>query len=386
MCLANQTGEVTLGLIVASEELLFNELFMYLQDYMIKYQLIWIQKNLVLVLHTVSKISKFEKLRDHCIQFILKDPQMLIVSKKFLLLDEDILSELLKRDDLEIEEISIWNYLIKWGIEQTKGLGSENDDRTKWNNENYEALKETLSELIPLIRFSEISSADFFDKVHPFMAVIPNHIYEEVLKFYMKGTLSESIPSFPPRVGTIDTESKIISSKQAYIIANLIDKKDAKAIRKKNDLKYKFEFRYRYRSDSRSFNNDAINEVRNICERRQEPCLILVNKNQYTYTIRNTVHQETTSQNLKKIYGEYNSFTPQNDNFIFCFENENDIKSTKINRNTNTQILFNKDSNGGQIVRVTMLEHNNGNFSLKNDDFAPKVVEVFTVNTVNANK
>jgi len=31
------------------------------------------------------------------------------------------------------------------GVEQT----SENGDRSKWNNENYEALKITMSEIIP---------------------------------------------------------------------------------------------------------------------------------------------------------------------------------------------------------------------------------------------
>ncbi|CAB4433052.1 unnamed protein product [Rhizophagus irregularis] len=44
------------------------------------------------------------------------------------------------------------------GIEQTLGLENENNDKSKWNNENYEALKLTLNQFIPLIRSIGFSS------------------------------------------------------------------------------------------------------------------------------------------------------------------------------------------------------------------------------------
>jgi len=50
---------------------------------------------------------------------------------------------------LQVDEVVAWDCLIKWGFEQTPGLGSEDDDRSQWNNENYEALKGTLNDLIP---------------------------------------------------------------------------------------------------------------------------------------------------------------------------------------------------------------------------------------------
>ena len=50
---------------------------------------------------------------------------------------KDIPYEIFKRDDLQIEEIVAWEYLIKWGIEQTPGLGSLKNNRVKWNDNNY---------------------------------------------------------------------------------------------------------------------------------------------------------------------------------------------------------------------------------------------------------
>ena len=135
----------------------------------------------------------------------------LSLQKTFHRLDKDILFDLLKRDDLQGEEIDAWDCLIKWGIEQTPGLGSKNSDRAKWNQENFEALKETLNLFIPLIRFSEISRANFFDKVRPYKAVFPHHIYEDVVEFYYKETLPKT--TLPPRVGKIQIESKLIKPK-----------------------------------------------------------------------------------------------------------------------------------------------------------------------------
>ncbi|CAB5364304.1 unnamed protein product [Rhizophagus irregularis] len=67
--------------------------------------------------------------------------------------DELLLGELFEHvQDYLIEEIDVWDSLIKWGIEQTPGLGSMNSNRIKWSNINYEALKKTLDSFIPLIR------------------------------------------------------------------------------------------------------------------------------------------------------------------------------------------------------------------------------------------
>jgi hypothetical protein len=187
--LTNTTDANVLELLISSDELVLKELFDHIQNYLIVERANWIQKNFVPVLHAVFKLASCKKLQDYCLKYICADPQPLITSKEFPSLDKDILYDLLKRDDLKIDEIVAWDYLIKWGIEQTPGLGGNNNDRTKWNNEDYEALKKTLNQLIPLIRFVEISPNDYFDKVRPYKAIIPNDIYEEIEEFYFKGIL-----------------------------------------------------------------------------------------------------------------------------------------------------------------------------------------------------
>jgi hypothetical protein len=140
--LKNHLGEDIFRLLVASDELLLEELFEPVQDYLVKNHTTWVQENFDLIFHTVFELSDCDILQDFCLEFICANPQPFFISKNFLSLDKDILYYLLERDYLQIDEIDVWDCLIKWGIEQTPGLGSI--DRTKWNNEDYESLKETL--------------------------------------------------------------------------------------------------------------------------------------------------------------------------------------------------------------------------------------------------
>jgi hypothetical protein len=387
----DQSSELIFELLIASDELLIEELFYKLQDYLIKERSIWIQYNLILVYDIVSKLSNCKRLHYYCIESILNDPKLFINTKDFPLFDKDILCELLKRDGFLVDEINIWDYLIKWSIEKTPSLKCKHSNRTKWNNEDYEALKKTFSRFIPLIRFSEISSADFFDKVRPFKAVIPNNIYEKFMEFHMKGTLPENTTILPPRIGKLFINSKIIKPEHAYVIANWIEGKGANAVRNKNDLQYKFDLLY---SSSRvDFN---VGQFRTKCMNRG-PCLILIN----SLSTRN--HATVRPQNLAKIYGEYYSgiFTQDiwectTKDFIFSFANDNDIKNSKISRINHYSELNNYGSDSvpsftfrmrGQNIHVHNLTYNDNNVIHSNIiRFVPMTIEVFKVSVSEGNR
>ncbi|RGB23579.1 BTB/POZ protein, partial [Rhizophagus diaphanus] len=313
--LAKQSGENILELLVAADELLLEELFDHVQDYLIEKQDNWIDKNFILVLHTVFKFPSCKKLQDYCLDSICEYPLQFFFSKNFLSINEEILLGLIKRDDLKIEEVTIWDYLIKWGIEQTPGLES---NRAKWNEENYQALKKILNQFIPLIRFVEISRADFFDKVRPYKAIIPKHIFEEIEEFYFKDTLPKTI-ILSPRTGLPDKKesfkSNIIKPKLANIITNWIYNKDAKFNHTIKNPLYKFKLIY-------CGNRDGIsnNSFKNKCNGRV-PSLVLIK-----------------AQKSNKIFGGYSSigfnslgdqcsivndvrYYYSSDNFIFSFEN-----------------------------------------------------------------
>jgi hypothetical protein len=205
--LAEQLSEDIFRLLIASDELLLEELVKFLQEYLIEQRQNWVHKNFIFVLNTIYNLANCEIIRDHCFETICFDPELLITSDNFPKLDKDILYDLLEREDLLIKEVVAWNHLIKWGIEQTSGLANEKCDINKLNNKYYEELREILDSFIPLIRFVDITSDDFNDKIKPYRNIIPNQIYEEIEEFYNKGTLPK-ITTLPPRIGKFD--SKII--------------------------------------------------------------------------------------------------------------------------------------------------------------------------------
>src|SRR4051794_26026508 len=70
-----------LGLLVASDELLLDELFDFVQDHLIKKQTNWVHQNLVLILNTIFKLSNCKKLQDHYVESFFANPQLFITSE-----------------------------------------------------------------------------------------------------------------------------------------------------------------------------------------------------------------------------------------------------------------------------------------------------------------
>ncbi|RGB41561.1 hypothetical protein C1646_751986 [Rhizophagus diaphanus] len=127
----NQSGENNFDLLIACDDLFLEELVKYVQYYLIDKQESWIQQNFVLILNIIFNLPNFKKLQDYCISFICRNPLIL------------------------------------------------------FNSKDYGYLKNTLSIFIPLIKFINIASDDFYDNVRPYEAIIPIDIYDDIMKYYL---------------------------------------------------------------------------------------------------------------------------------------------------------------------------------------------------------
>ncbi|PKK67103.1 hypothetical protein RhiirC2_867973 [Rhizophagus irregularis] len=378
-----QFSENILGLLVASDELLLEELFKHVRDYLIEKQTKWVDKNFVLVLNAVFRLDNCKKLQDYCFKSICENPLPFFSSKIFPSLNKEILFDLLERDDLQIKEVIVWDYLIKWGIEQTSGLGNENSDRAKWNNKDYEELKKTLNQFIPLIRFTEISRADFFDKVRPYRIIIPNHIYEEIEEFYYKDALPKTT-ILPPRTGYSfeigKIESNIIKPILAKLIVNWIG----------NDQLYRFKLIYRGSRDgisNKSFREKCKGRVASLV-------LIKVKDTNKVFGGYSSIGFCSLGNDFTLINNDdYHDFRFYNssDNFIFSFENSEDTRHMKISRVVNkSQAILDIDRSGfnfgwGSLSMNNINLHannhsNNYENNLKTDTvYTIKEIEIFNI-------
>ncbi|PKY15744.1 BTB-domain-containing protein [Rhizophagus irregularis] len=256
-----------LNLLVASDELLIDELVTFIQNYLIENQIEWLINNYVKVIHTIFKLESCKHLLDYCLESICNDPEPFFNSPEFLTLEKNILLELIKRDDLQIDEIESWNNIIKWGIAQTSELDNKNiTDLDKWNKEDFISLKNTLDPFITHIRFFDISSKDFHNKIRPIKKVLPKTLFEDILSFYLTEIQPEN--SLPPRCGKVTIDSIIIKSNHAAILANWTQRNDANARIPKD--KYNFDLIYRGSRDGFS-----ITTMRNKCNRKGVTILVI---------------------------------------------------------------------------------------------------------------
>ncbi|GBB98685.1 hypothetical protein RclHR1_00330012 [Rhizophagus clarus] len=347
-----------LELLVASDELVLDELLEHVQDYLIKKRTTWVkEKNSVLVLDTAFRLMSCKRLQDFCLNLICINPQPFITSDIFLSLDKDILYSLLEREDLQIDENVVWEYLIKWGIEQTPCLiSTDSSDITKWNNENYEELKKTLDKFIPLIRFVEISPTVYHDKVKPYKHIIPNNIIKEIEEFYSKGTL-QNATILLPRARKTQFKSKIIKKNLIPTIINWINKRDAKIIPDKNDLSYKFGLIYRGSKDE--INNNSFQKK---CHMK-EPILVLIKcKNS------RRIFGGYTSTGFHRVFDDFerhsyrirnnHSSTLSNGNFIFTFEKNDDTQNMSLSRVKSHCNIFNNYHGFNFGKSILYMQHN----------------------------
>ena len=80
---------------------------------------------------------------------------------------------MLKSDDLDLNEIEIWENLLKWCFAQQNVM---TNDPTKWSKEDITKIERSLHRFIPLVRFYDIEPTDFFYKVYCYKDILPEDL------------------------------------------------------------------------------------------------------------------------------------------------------------------------------------------------------------------
>ncbi|GBC07813.1 hypothetical protein RclHR1_07700006 [Rhizophagus clarus] len=150
---------------IAFEELKLTQLIKLAEDFLIKHHQSFLQNDPVEILQMTYSHKIFNNIQELCLEEIYLKPDILFNSVKLVNLPATLLGIILKQNDLTLNEIEIWENLVKWGLAQEKIL---NEDVSKWNQENFNIFERILHKFIPLIRFYDISSGDYFNKVRPY--------------------------------------------------------------------------------------------------------------------------------------------------------------------------------------------------------------------------
>jgi hypothetical protein len=208
--LTNFQGPDALKLLLAVDELKIQTLILCIQKYLTEHQRKFLQKNPTEILVTVYQHEAFTDLWNYCLEEICAKPDILFKSNKFTNLKAPLLELLLKRDDLSLDEIAIWDKLVKWCYSQNPSIQK---DVKKWNKEEIVIMERTIHRFIPLIRFYCITSIDFIIKVYPYKEIMPKDLVNNILIFHMAPDeqLNVDIQSSPRKSIYVYDDSSIIN-------------------------------------------------------------------------------------------------------------------------------------------------------------------------------
>ncbi|RHZ77482.1 hypothetical protein Glove_177g131 [Diversispora epigaea] len=231
-------------LMLVADEFEFEELSNKLETLLIETKGSWLRTHFSLIYHFIFSRTNFKKLENFCNDIVVKYPNLIFDTDDFTSLEESALVSLLKRNDLQMEEIKIWDYIIKWGIAQTSTLPTNLDD---WTKENFLALKTTLQQCLPHIRYFHLSSIEVLDKIEPYKKILDKQIWKEInqpliaperpVKSIILPPRSVLVTELPPRAE--ESFSAIISEEHAAEISTWIDRKTTAYTL--TNIPYKFE-------------------------------------------------------------------------------------------------------------------------------------------------
>ncbi|GBC06771.1 hypothetical protein RclHR1_07030001 [Rhizophagus clarus] len=308
-----------INVLVAASELSLQELITELQFYLIKNKANWMEQNFNLIYQTSFENDSFLELQKYCTNLISKEPNKIFDSVDFSTIPEKLLVTIIQSDNRQISEIQIWENVLKWGLAQNPELPS---DSTNYSKNDFKSLKNTLQGIIPFIKFYNLTSKEFLDKVLPYEKIFPKNLYKDLLRAFLSLSDPYSKPSDKSECSmakeskkTID--SKIITYQHAELISKWIDKLEIT-----DKLISSYEFKLLFRASRDGYSGDKFHEICN-----DQPRTITIVK----------------VKGSSEILGGYNPIEWKSNNtrgttedsFIFSFNNdgiENYILSRVINK------------------------------------------------------
>ncbi|RIA83819.1 BTB/POZ protein [Glomus cerebriforme] len=185
-----------LDILIAADELCIIELFDELQKYLIKNESSWIKQNFIYVHEIIFQHDTFIYLKEFWNNTILKEPRLLFEAKNFSEFEESSLIEILEMDDLNIEEIDIWINVIRWAIEN---FPNNSTSILFWSNDDLNLLKDSLKNIIPLIRFCSMSSDEFYNHIKPYSKILDESLYDDILHYHLVKNWEPSFITILPK-------------------------------------------------------------------------------------------------------------------------------------------------------------------------------------------
>jgi hypothetical protein len=206
------------------------------------------EQNFNSIYQTSFENDSFLELQKYCTDLISKEPVKIFNSVNFSSIPEKLLITIIQSDNIQMSEIQIWEHVLKWGLAQNPDLPSDLKD---YSEDDFNKLKITLQQFIPFIKFFNLTSKEFLDKVFPYEKIFPEDLYKDFLRVFLSLSDPNSKPSDKSESGITKESKNIIDSKIiTYQHVELISKWiNGLEITNKSTSSYEFKLLFRASRD-----------------------------------------------------------------------------------------------------------------------------------------
>ncbi|CAG8632162.1 2593_t:CDS:1, partial [Dentiscutata heterogama] len=206
-----------LDIMVASDELVLQDLIDQIQNHFICLPTDLLIPYLIPLITTCYNYPSFEKLLHNIIKTLYHDPSLLLRQTNLSLLQQPVLIWILEEIHYLLDDEDIWGCIINWGIGQHSSL--MNTNVTDWSKLEFSILNETIYPLLKFIRFSHIPRNYFIENIIPYLLHF-KEIDNDTIRYYLNSTSIESQQSFLISLH----DSILINHTHASFMAGWIDK------------------------------------------------------------------------------------------------------------------------------------------------------------------
>lgn len=172
--------DVLLQTLNASDELGVVDIVHQIQDYFVKNPKS-LKEDIVKTLLATYQYESLCGLRDYILEMIAAQPELLYCSRHFKDLDKDIVTMVLKREDLQLNQVEKWNLLLRWVNLHYFKLGNVH---SKLSTDDLTSAQHAIKEHLPLFNFSAMSREDFFISVYPYNDLLPPDLLEKLCEHF----------------------------------------------------------------------------------------------------------------------------------------------------------------------------------------------------------
>ncbi|GBC06509.1 hypothetical protein RclHR1_06890013 [Rhizophagus clarus] len=298
-------------ILITANEFGLQELITHLQTFLIENKKNWMKQNFNLIYQTSFENDSFLKLQDFCKEMMSKEPEKIFNSIDFNSISEKCMISLIQHENSQKNTIQVWEHILKWGIAQNPELPS---DPLNYSKDDFNTLKDTLQHCIPYIKFYNLTSKEFVEKVYPYKKIIPKELREKLIKDFIYQPNKRPEQNIIKEISSKSVDSKIITYQHTVLISKWIDRLEIT-----DEIKNPYEFKLILRGSRDGFSS---NKFHKICDNQSHTILIIKVKDS----------TEILGGYNPIIWKSDNSWGATKDSFIFSFKNKNNIEEYILSR------------------------------------------------------